>query len=328
MKSIHSLFIFVGASCTMAGIIMLFNSSDLKKMDSDNMSSPQNTQLVSNTLVFNSPVWSKNNLNFAGEAVPIDDPEIIERIDREVVFNTFRTSYSILIYKRAARWFPVIEPILKSQNIPDDFKYLCITESELTNAVSPAGASGFWQFMKATAPGYGLEVSEEVDERYDVEKATYAACRYFKDAYNKFGNWTLVAASYNMGMGGVNSKLNEQKVNSYYDLFLNTETHRYVARIIAFKIMFENPSKFGYHIKNNDLYPVLPFKEIEVKSSIPDLVEFGKTHNVSLKTLKIWNPWLRKNSLSNPKGKSYKIRIPEHINYEKEQAKIDIFFAQ
>lgn len=325
MKSIHSLFILLGAGFSVAGSIMLFNSSELKKMD-DNPSVVPNA--VQSSFSFNTPVWNIHTLNFAGEKVPIDDPEVIERIDREVVFNTFRTSYSILIYKRAARWFPVIEPILKSQDIPDDFKYLCITESELTNAVSPAGASGFWQFMKTTAPSYGLEVNDEVDERYDVEKATYAACKYFKDAYKKFGSWTLVAASYNMGMGGVQNKINEQKVNSYYDLYLNTETHRYVARILAFKLMFENPSKFGYHIKNNDLYPVLPYKEIEVTNSIPDLVAFAQLHNISYKTLKLWNPWLRKNSLTNTKRKSYKIRIPNSVNYEKEQSKINMYYAQ
>ncbi len=325
MKSIHSLFILLGAGFSIAGTIMLFNSSELKKMDAKVDEDPQTIQ---HSYAFNTPVWNIHNLNFAGEKVPTDDPEVVERIDREVVFNTFRTSYSILIYKRAARWFPVIEPILKSQDIPDDFKYLCITESELTNAVSPAGASGFWQFMKTTAPGYGLEVNDEVDERYDVEKATYAACKYFKDGYKKFGNWTLVAASYNMGMGGVQNKINEQKANSYYDLYLNTETHRYVARILAFKLMFENPSKFGYHIKNNDLYPALPYKELEITTSIPDLVAFAKSNNISLKTLKLWNPWLRKNSLTNTKGKKYIIRIPESVDYEKEQAKIDMYYAQ
>lgn len=322
MKVLQGVFIFIGMGCALALGMLLLNASELKtenRLDTkpDIIYTP-----------FVAPSWNKKELDFAAEFIPQNDPEVIERIDREIVFNTYRAGYSILIYKRAARWFPVIEPILKAQNIPDDFKYLCITESELVNAVSPAGASGFWQFMKATAPAYGLEVSEEVDERYDVEKATLAACKYFQDAYKKFGSWTLVAASYNMGMGGVQSKIQEQNVQSYYDLHLNTETHRYVARILAFKVMFENPINYGYHIKNKDLYPILPCKIVEVNHSIPNLVAFAQTHGVTYKILKLWNPWLRKNSLTNTKGKIYKIRIPEMVNYEKEQAQIDMFYAQ
>lgn len=317
---------YILVSCSIGvGLIsyaLLLKSSDVKvEEEKPVLISASNTPFIA-------PDWNKQTLAFAGENIPYNDPEVIERIDREILFNTYRTSYSWMIFKRSARWFPVIEPILKANNIPDDFKYLCITESELTNAVSPAGASGFWQFMKGTAPSYGLDVNDEVDERYDVEKSTQAACKYFLEAYKKFGSWTLVAASYNMGMAGVQNKLIEQQQKSYYDLYLNTETHRYVARILAFKLMFENPKKYGYSVQNKNLYPVLPFKTIEVTQSIPDLVEFAKQQGVSYKDLKMWNPWLRKNSLSNPKGKKYQIRIPEPINYDKAQTTIKASFAE
>lgn len=266
------------------------------------------------------PQWYSPDLNLAGEIVPLNDFEVLERVDREVVSNVFRAGPTLMIFKRAARWFPVIEPVLKANNVPDDFKYLCIIESELANVVSPAGASGFWQFMKATAPAYGLEVNEEVDERYHVEKSTEAACRYLNEAYRKFGSWTLAAASYNMGMGGVNSKLTEQQQNNYYDLYLNTETHRYVARLLAFKIIFSNPEKFGFSVRNADLYPSVATREKEVNGPVSSWVDFAKANGTSYKILKELNPWLRKAYLTNSKRKTYRIKLPAEGSFNYQEA--------
>lgn len=247
---------------------------------------------------------------FAGEKVPYSDFEVRERVDREILGNTFSHSRTLMVLKRAGRWFPVIEPVLKKNGLPDDLKYVAVIESDLSNVVSPAGASGFWQFMKATAPEFGLEVTDEVDERYHVQKATEAACEYFKKAYAKFNSWTLAAASYNMGMAGVTKRVEEQKQQSYYDLDLSSETTRYVARILAMKSIFENPQAYGFHISNQDLYPPVPVATLTVNTSIADLSTFAIKNGTTLKMLRELNPWLRKNTLSNPRGKSYSILVP------------------
>jgi membrane-bound lytic murein transglycosylase D len=263
-------------------------------------------------------------VDFAGEKVPYAaDFEIRERIDREILGNTFSHSRTMLVMKRAGRWFPVIEPILKANGVPEDLKYVAVIESDLGNVISPAGATGFWQFMKNTAPEFGLEVSEEVDERYDVQKSTEAACKYFKKAYAKFNSWTLAAASYNMGMAGVSKRLEEQKQNSYYDLDLNTETTRYVARILAMKSLFTNPKAYGFHISNADLYPQVSTTTVLVNSSITDLNVFAKENNTNLKILKELNPWLRKSVLTNAKGKTYEVKVPvADFNYQQAQKQI------
>lgn len=262
-------------------------------------------------------------MEFAGEKVPYADFEVRERVDREILGNTFSHSRTLLVLKRAGRWFPVIVPILKKNGLPEDLKYVAVIESDLSNAVSPAGASGFWQFMKATGPEFGLEVTEEVDERYHLEKATEAACQYFKRAYGKFNSWTLAAASYNMGMAGVSKRVEEQKQNSYYDLDLNSETSRYVARILAMKSIFENPEAYGFHIGNSDLYPPIPSTTLLVSTPIADLNAFAMENGTTLKMLKELNPWLRKNTLTNAKGKSYTIRIPSpNFEYVQEQKQI------
>ena len=247
--------------------------------------------------------------DFAGEKVPYAAD--FERIDREILGNTFSHARTLLVMKRAGRWFPVIGKILKENGVPEDLKYVAVIESDLSNAISPAGATGFWQFMKNTAPEFGLEVNEEVDERYDVEKSTVAACRYFKQAYAKFNSWTLSAASYNMGIAGVTKRLEEQKQGSYYDLDLNSETTRYVARILAVKSLFTDPRAYGFHISNADLYPPVPVTTVSVTQSVPDLAVFAKENGTTLKILKELNPWLRKPFLTNPKGKAYQIKIPE-----------------
>jgi membrane-bound lytic murein transglycosylase D len=248
---------------------------------------------------------------FAGEQVPLHDPEVWERFDRELHVNIYFHSSTVFSIKRAARWLPHIEPILKKHNVPDDFKYLAIIESGLMNVKSPRGAVGFWQIMEETGKELGLEVNEEVDERYDPIKSTEAACKFLLKANDRFQNWTNTAASYNMGMTGLRKVINEQKADSYYDLLLNEETSRYLFRILALKMIMESPEKYGYGIPDHHKYKMEPLKEIKVSSNIPDLVEFAHSHGISYKTLKQYNPWLRKKTLTIKKpGRVYTITLP------------------
>ncbi len=250
-------------------------------------------------------------LDFCGEEVPLNDIDVRERIERELLVNTHWHSASILYLKRANRWFPVIEPILKKHGIPDDFKYMAVIESGLINSVSSVGASGFWQLMEASAKKYGLEITPEVDERYNVEKATEAACKYLKEAYTKYRNWTLTAASYNYGLNGVDKQIGRQRTNNYYNLYLNIETYRFVARIIAVKIIFQNPKNYGFDLKPEDLYPPIETKEILVNSRIKSLVDFAAKEGINYKILKLMNPWLRDNYLPNNFNKKYVIKLPK-----------------
>jgi len=257
-----------------------------------------------------------DQMSFAGENVPLNIIDVKEKMDREMLVNTYWHSNTFLMVKRANRWFDVIVPILKENGIPEDFKYLSLVESGLTNVVSPAGASGFWQFMKETGRGYGLQINSEVDERYHVEKATQAACDYLNEAYVKFGSWALVAASYNMGMGGVNKKLNAQKVDSYWDLLLNKETGRYVYRILAVKEVMDNQEKYGFMIDDADLYQPYETKNIEVTGPISNLADFALEHDINYKILKTLNPWLRKSSLVNKGMHTYQVKIPVDSKFE------------
>lgn len=249
-------------------------------------------------------------VDFCGENIPLDSEDIRERFDLEIVKNAYWHSSILLFHKRAGKYFPVIEPILKQHNIPDDFKYLAIAESGLTNVVSPAGARGFWQFMEKTGKEYDLEINKYVDERYHLEKATHAACKYLNDAYKKFGSWTLVAASYNMGMYGLQKNLERQKVNSYYDLLLNSETARYVFRIVAFKTLLSKPTEYGFNLKNTQRYKPMEYRTVQVDTTISDFTEFAIQNNLNYKLLKLANPWLRQRSLSNPSKRKYEIKIP------------------
>lgn len=260
------------------------------------------------------------SISIFGEGVPLDNFEVYERVDREVLVNTYWHSATILAIKRAARWFPVIEPILKQNNIPDDFKYLAVVESNLENVVSPAGATGYWQFIKSAAKQYGLEVTDEVDERYDVVKSTVAACKYLNTAYQMFGNWTMAASSYNAGISGIDKWSGLQKTTNYWNLVLGSETSRYVSRIIAMKLIMENPSAYGYDLKQEDLYEPLKFKEVELNTSVSNFAEYASTLGVNYKILKLYNPWLRDTSLKIKNGVTYKIKIPEEgsINLIKE----------
>ncbi len=251
-----------------------------------------------------------DSLSFAGEAVPVNLTDVRERIDKELHINTYWHNNTIFLMKRANRWLPQIEKILKKNNIPEDFKYLPLIESGLMNDISPKDAVGFWQILKSAGKENGLEITKEVDERYDPLKATEAACRYLKKAYTKFGNWTVVAASYNRGMGGMERALENQKVKSYYDLFLNDETSRYVFRILACKEIIEHPSRYGFMVKAKHLYEPEPLKYIEVRETIPDLIAFATHQGTNYKLLKRHNPWLRDERLSVKKGKVYRIALP------------------
>ncbi len=251
-----------------------------------------------------------NEAFFAGERLPLENFEVRERLDRELIINTYWHSSMLLYLKRANRWFPLIEPILEKHNIPDDFKYLCVIESNLSNAVSPKGATGFWQFMKATGKKYDLEINGQVDERYNVEEATKAACKYLKDLYNKFGSWTLAAAAYNMGENGLAKQIDRQKSDNYYYIVLNQETSRYIFRIVAAKMLFNNPKKFGFDLSAEDLYPELKYREVYVESSIQHWADFAERYGINYKILKTFNPWLRENKLTNKSGKRYTLKIP------------------
>lgn len=250
------------------------------------------------------------DLNFAGEKVPLNDFAIVESLDRELLVNTYWQSQTLLLFKRANRWFPVIEPILKRNGVPDDFKYVAVVESGLLNIVSPAKATGYWQIVAETGKTYGLEINEEVDERYSMEKSTEAACKYFRESYEKFNNWTLVAASYNMGISGVAAQLEKQKVNNYYDLFLNDETARYMFRVLAVKDILSRPRAYGFMLRKQDLYRPIPTRNVAVDSSVTDLADFALSYGINYKILKLLNPWLRSSSLINEGRKVYQIELP------------------
>lgn len=238
------------------------------------------------------------NLNFAGEKVPISDAHVHEAMERELVKNTYWQSRSLVLHKRAGQWFPVIEPILKKNNVPEDFKYIALVESQLSNVVSPQGATGFWQIIESTGKGYGLEITDEVDERYNVIRSTETACKYFKEAYKQFNNWTLVAASYNLGMNGIQAQLNKQNANNYFDLHLTAETAKYLYRILAMKEIISRPKVYGFMLRKRDMHRSIPTKFIAVDSTINDLSEFANSQGINYTILKHFNPWLRANTLT------------------------------
>lgn len=292
-----------------------------KQVQNDNVIERMNNGLTKDSLVeyqdyinqqyqvFAMPL--PKNLTFAGEVVPLDDLFVREKLDREILVNTYWHSNTFLFQKRANRWFPLIEKILEKNNMPSDLKYLALIESGLDNVRSPAGAAGFWQFMKETGKGYNLEINEYVDERYNLEKATEAACKYLKIAYNQFGSWSLAAASYNMGKGGLNNQLKKQEVNSYYDLHLNKETSRYVYRILAAKLILSNSENFGFNIRNSELYQPYRTYTISVDSSISSLPKFAISNGTNYATLRALNPWIKSLELPNFNNKLYKFKFPK-----------------
>jgi membrane-bound lytic murein transglycosylase D len=266
----------------------------------------------------NAPEGYALEMDFAGEAVPTFMDDVKERLDKEMITNRNYHTNTTLVIKRANKVFPIIEPILAKNGIPDDFKYLAVIESSLVNAVSPAGARGVWQFMPETAREKGMEVTEQVDERYHLEKATQAACSYLLAAKQRFGSWTLAAASYNGGMAGISNKMKAQQVENYYDLLLTEETSRYVFRILALKEIMKNADKYGFFIPNEALYYEIPTRKIVVDSSIADLALYAKELGINYKILKIHNPWLRDSKLAVASGKKYEIEIPTS-GYEKQK---------
>ncbi len=265
-------------------------------------------ELGSRTLIPSISMPSK--LSFADEEVPLNNQIVKESLDRELLVNAYWQSQTLLFIKRADRYFSIIEPILKEQGVPDDFKYLAVIESSLIpRAVSGSGAVGLWQFMEKTGKEYGLEINKEIDERYNIEKSTIAACKYLKNSKAKLGSWTLAAASYNAGAGGIDTQLDRQKSDSYYNLYLNEETSRYVYRILAAKTILTYPEKFGFLVDASEKYPIWQTKDIEINSGVCDLAQFSIANGVSYKELKELNPWLRDNQLTNLSGKKYTIKI-------------------
>ena len=250
-------------------------------------------------------------MTFAGEEVPLDIYWVHEALDRELIVNCYQHSKTLRIFKLSARVFPEVERILKEEGVPEDFKYLAVAESGLENVTSPASAGGYWQFIPATAKNYGLEISNDVDERCNLEKATRAACKYLKNAKNRFGSWTLAAAAYNRGEGGLSAAITDQNCKDYWKLWLNNETSRYVFRIMAFKLMFENPQMYGVEICPAEMYQPVKCTDIQVSSSIASLPTWAQEHGVTYRELRNLNPWIRNNKLAVPAGKTYVIRLPE-----------------
>lgn len=275
-------------------------------------------KLVNDYNVYAIPI--PEEMDFAGEPVPLNNPDIRERLDKELLVNTYWQSNGLLIFKRANKYFPVIEPLLAKYGLPDDFKYLAVAESGLENNSSPAGAAGFWHFLKGTGREYGLEINDYVDERYNLEMATKVAAEYLINSKEKFGSWTLAAAAYNAGNGGVQKQIDRQKAsNNYYDLLLNDETSRYIFRILAFKEILSNPKQYGFNFREQDLYRNIPTYKVKVDTAVTDFASFAKRFGINYKILKIHNPWLRETYLKNSTGKEYFIEIPEKGYYNSAQ---------
>lgn len=290
---------FAGGVMVSAGLLISIAGTDGKK----------DVVLNHPAGVFEVPKLSEN-LNFAGEIVPVAEKEVFERLDREVLVNTYWHSNTILMLKRANKFFPVIEPILRKNGVPDDFKYLCMIESGLANVVSPSDAAGFWQFLPTTGKKYGLEVNTEVDERYNLVKATEAACKYLNDNKVRLGSWTLAAAAYNMGENGVERQLKGQGVSSYYDLHLNPETARYLFRILAAKEIHTRQAEYGFVLQEASLYAPIKTREIVLDSAVANWPEFALEQGTNYKYLKILNPWIRERSMKNKLRKIYYVSVP------------------
>ncbi|MCK0157670.1 lytic transglycosylase domain-containing protein [Cellulophaga sp. F20128] len=309
MKIIKNTLMFLGVVCVAGTLMFAVQSGTTIPVEvAVDLESPVNAYKITSIDI-------PEDLNFAGESVPMEDPEVMERIDREFLVNTYWQSNALLLMKRAHKYFPIIEPILAKHGIPDDFKYLAVAESGLQNVVSPAGATGFWQIMRATGKEYGLEINDNVDERYHIEKSTEVACRYLAKYKEKFGNWTLAAASYNAGAGAINKYLGIQKVDTYYNLLLGQETGRYVFRIMAIKEILSYPEKYGFEISEDDMYKAVPTFTIDVDEPVANFADFANTYEINYKVLKRHNPWLREPHLNNNSRKKYTLEIPNKGYY-------------
>jgi len=261
-----------------------------------------------------SPPPIPTTIDFCGEPVPIDKYWVKEGLDRELIIQCYQQARTLLSFKRSTRFFPIIEKILIEENVPVDLKYLCIAESNLENVVSPAKAAGFWQFMESTGKNYGLEINEQVDERYHLEKATRAACKHLQKLKNQFGSWALAAAAYNMGENGLSKKLQEQQTSCYWDLYLNEETSRYVSRCVAYKLIFENPDLYNIRINDTEFYRPIDYKEVIVDRTLEDLRIYCIENNILYRQLKELNPWLRSSKLTIPAHKTFTLKVPEESN--------------
>ena len=299
-------FIFIIALVVFAAFEGFFYTNNLKTSASD--SDYQKAFLHSNKIY---SLLLPDKAEFAGEETPLGLYYVREGLDRELMVNTYWHSSTLLMLKKSNRYFHIIIPILKRNNIPEDFKYLVLIESGLSNIQSPAGAAGFWQIVPNTGKHFGLEITDQVDERYHVEKATEAACKLLHGSYEKYGSWTLAAAAYNAGEGRISKELEKQKAENYYDLYLPDETMRYIYRIIALKLLYEHPAEYGYFVRYKDLYPPIPTYTITIDSGINDLALFSKQMNINYRILKDFNPWLRKDKLLNPDKKNYVFTLPK-----------------
>jgi len=312
--------IFIG----LAGIIMVFTFSKPEK------AIPK--EIVKNTNTMITGVTLPEKVDFAGEPVPVDYFDVREGLEREMLINSYWQSQTLMLLKRSTRYFVQIEPILKRNNIPDDFKYLALAESGFVNVTSPAGAVGFWQFMSDAAKDYGLENNKEVDERYNLEKSTEAACKFFRDSYKVYKTWTMAAASYNMGRCALNAQIERQHTKDYYDILLNEETARYVYRSVAIKLILMDPQKYGFDLSKEDYYQPIPCSDIKVNQPIGNLALFAIDKGTNYKMLKLLNPWLRENYLTNPAGKTYYIKIPSagyrKVDKELKKEEVDKIMSQ
>jgi hypothetical protein len=301
-KTILTAFVLIGTI-----IIILSIAQGFKGFNSSPVKEHQALDTVYTIKSFKLP----DNVIFAGEKMPLDNFDTRESLEREILVSAYRHSSTILIIKRANRFLPLIEKILKKYNIPDDFKYLVAAESEYSNMISPAGATGFWQIMPETGREEGMEINTVVDERYDVEKSTQFACEFFLKSYEKYGNWTLAAASYNGGRAAIDDQIEIQNQNNYYDLLLSDETARYIFRAVAYKLVITDPERYGFNIGKDDLYPELKYYEVKVDSTITSFSSFAEKFGTNYKMLKFLNPWLRKPYLTPKPNKEYLIKIPE-----------------
>ncbi|WP_420400078.1 lytic transglycosylase domain-containing protein [Flagellimonas sp.] len=315
MKHVKNVLAVIGLVVVVGSLIFAVQSKpgDFVQANSGEQSAENDKNVADGYRI--SAIEIPEDLNFAGEAVPLDDPEVLERVDREFLVNTYWQSNALLLMKRANKYFPIIEPILAKNGIPDDFKYLAVAESALIDVASPKGAAGMWHFMRATGREYGLEVNANVDERYHIEKSTQAACEYINKWKKRFGTWTLTAASYNAGPAGVQKYMNIQKVENYYDLLLGQETGRYVFRILALKEILSNPDKYGFDVGEEDFYNTVPTFSVQVDTAVTSWADFAKLYEINYKILKRHNPWLREPHLNNASRKKYVIEIPNKGYY-------------
>ena len=317
MKYVKNTLAAIGLMVVVGSLIFAVQSSPQEKAAPEKVKAPEKNVTDGYQI---SAIEIPEDLNFAGEDVPLKDPEVLERVDREFLVNTYWQSNALLLMKRANKYFPVIEPILEKNGIPDDFKYLAVAESALIDVASPKGAAGMWHFMKATGKEYGLEVNSNVDERYHIEKSTQAACEYINKWKKRFGTWTLAAASYNAGPAGIQKYMKIQKVNDYYDLLLGQETGRYVFRILALKEILSNPDKYGFEVEKEDLYKAVPSFKVEVDTAVTSWADFANLYEINYKILKRHNPWLREPHLNNASGKKYVVEIPNKGYYREMDA--------